>query len=178
MGYDLTQGIPNIFRQLGTLTSVMRRDDATNSQRLEISTFISGVDSQLHKSTRTPDREGPTSRRFNIIQVFDILVLIYATLISSYEGASTEIFLYRYEKLLKVELTVWGRIIADIFRLLLIEVEFQSDQFTTEMTLLIDACIGLGWESWREAKLLLLGFFVNDPACHGSLQELWKSRIG
>jgi hypothetical protein len=35
----------------------------------------------------------------------------------------------------------------------------------------------LSWEEWRGIERLLLEFLMNDEACEGRWQELWKRRL-
>lgn len=175
-GYDLSEVISDIFRQLGTVTSVIRGGNSTNVERLESSSFVSRMDAELFKSITVPDRVGNTSRRLHLTQVFHILVLIYVTLVSRYEGPSIEHFLYRFEEIFKNEGTYLGRVIVKLFRLLLDGAPFESAIFTAEMSQLIDACVTMGWLPFRNIKVGLLNFFIQDPACQGQLQDLWRHR--
>jgi hypothetical protein len=175
--YNLSEVISDIFQQLGTVTSVIKGGNSTNAERMESSSFISRIDSKLFKSISVPDREGNISRRFHLTQVFYIVVLIYITLLSGHEGPSAEIFLYRFEEIFKNEATNLGRAIVKLFRLLLAGVPFESEIFNSGMSLLLDDCIALDWPQWRDIKVAVLNFFVQDPACQGQLQDLWRHRI-
>jgi hypothetical protein len=176
--YDLPEVISGLFQRLGIVTSVIKGgSNSTNAERLESSSFIRRIDSQLFKSIAVPDREGNTSRRPHLTQVFYIVVLIYVTLLSRHEGPSVEVFLYRFEEIFKNEASNLGRVIVKLFRLLLAGVPFESEIFTAEMSLLVDACVTMTWSPCRDLKVTLLNFFVQDSACQGQLQELWKHRI-
>lgn len=180
-GYNLPKVILEKFRRLVTVTSVVRNTNASTAERLESSSFISRTDADLCKSIAPrlgSDKEGNTSRRHHLTQTFQLVVLIYTTLVSGYEGPTTELFLYRFEKIFKDESIEWGRVIVCLFRLLLAGVAFESDIFKTEMSLLIDTSLPMLWTQWRDVKVVLLDFFVHNPACHGQLQNLWKQRIG
>jgi hypothetical protein len=63
LGYDMTQALPDLFKQLGTVTSVIKGANATNKERLESSTFISEMDAKLLGLRYLPDKTGNTSRR-------------------------------------------------------------------------------------------------------------------
>lgn len=175
-GYDLSEVISDIFRRLGTVTSVVRGGNSTNAERLESSSFVGRMDAQLFRSITVPDRVGSTSRRLHLTQVFHILVLIYVTLVSGYEGPSIEVFLYRFKEIFKNEAIDLGRVVVKLFRLLLAGVPFESEIFTAEMSQLIDACVSMGWSPWRDIKVALLNFFIQDLACQGQLQDLWRHR--
>jgi hypothetical protein len=84
-GYDMTQVLPNLFKQLKTVTSVIKNANATGEERLESSTSISEIDTKLLGLRCLPVRTGNTSRRHNLNQVFPIVVLIYVTFIFGYE---------------------------------------------------------------------------------------------
>jgi hypothetical protein len=180
-GFDLPKMIFETFRKLGTVTSTVRNANASTADRLESSTFISRTDAHLCKSIAPrlgPDREGNTSRRYHLTQTFRLLVLIYTTLVASYEGPTTELFLYRFERAFRNELIIWGRLIVSLYRLLLADVAHESEIFTAEINLLIDTSLPMTWAQWRDLKDALLDFFVHNPACHGQLQDLWKQRLG
>jgi hypothetical protein len=176
-GYDMTQVLPDLFKRLGIVTSVIKGDNATDEERLDSSTFISEMDAKLFGLRCLPDRTGNTSRRHHLNQVFPVVVLIYVTFISGHESQSADNFFSRFEDMIDDEAEAWGRSITKIFKLLLAGVAFESELFAAEMSSLIEACINMDWEAMRDVKVALFEFFVKDPACKGQLQDLWKNRI-
>jgi hypothetical protein len=176
-GYDMTQVLADLFKRLGTVTSVIKGDNGTDEERLESSTFISEMDAKLFGLRCLPDRTGNPSRRHHLSQVFPTVVLIYVTFISGYEDLSTEEFLSRFNDIFKDETVDLGRVIIKIFRLLLAGVAFDSESFTAEMSALIEACTKMDWLAMRDTKVTLFDFLVKDSACKGQLQDLWKNRV-
>jgi hypothetical protein len=176
-GYDMIQVLQDIFKKLGTVTSVIQGGNATSEERLDSSTFISETDAKLYSLKCLPDRTGNTSRRHHLNKVFPTVVLIYVTFISGYEGSASSKFLSRFEEILQDDAVDLGKVIVNIFQLLLAGVAFESESFTAEMSSLIEACAKMDWSAMRGAKVALFNFLVHDPACNGRLQDLWKDRV-
>ncbi|KAE9378982.1 hypothetical protein N431DRAFT_326830 [Stipitochalara longipes BDJ] len=176
-GYDMTKVLPDIFKGLGTVSSVINGDDFTNEARLNSSTFINETDAKLYSLKCLPDRTGNTSRRHHLNQVFPTVVLIYVTFISNHDGPTTNEFLSRFDKIFEGNAVDLGQVFVKIFQLLLAGVPFESESFTAEISSLIEACTEMDWLAMRDTKAALLDFLVHDPACEGQLQDLWKDRV-
>jgi hypothetical protein len=176
-GYDMTQVLADIFKTLGTVTSVIKGGDATDEELLESSTFISETDAKLFGLRSLANKTGNTSRRHHLNQVFPIVALIYITFISGYNGPSTDAFLSRFKEIFYDEAVDFGNTIIKIFKLLLARVVFESEFFTAETSSLIEACTKMDWLAMRDVKVALFDFLVQDTACKGKLQELWKNRV-
>lgn len=176
-GYDMTQVLPELFKQLGTVTLVIKGDKGTNEERLESSTFISETDAKLFGLRCLPDRTGNTSRRHHLNQVFPTVVLLYVTFISRFESPLGNDFLSRFEESFNDDANDLGKAIIKILRLLLAGVAFESEAFTAVISSLIEACTMMDWLAMRDAKVALFDFLVQDPACKGHLQDLWKNRV-
>jgi hypothetical protein len=166
------------------LTILLRSRDSDPIQRSESSAFITRVDSDLYRSIILPDQEGVRSRRRHIQQSIEILALIYAALVSMhYQNTaiptqnSTDVFLARFKAVAIKENIEWGLTVVNSFRYLLLGDEFERDEFSAQISSLLDVCNALGWASWRNIKRALLEFFVYDPACEGRLQVLWQRRM-
>jgi hypothetical protein len=176
-GYDMTQVLPDLFKLLGTVTSVIKGDSSTSEERLESSTFISKTDAKVSALRCLPDRTGNTSRRHHLNQVFPTVVLLCVTFISGYEGPTADVFLSQFKEIFNEDLVGLGRVIVNIFQLLLAGVAFEADPFTSEVSSLIEACTKMDWLAMRDAKVVLFDFLVQDPLCKGQLQDLWKNRV-
>lgn len=176
-GYDMTQVLPDLFKRLGNVTSVIKGDSSTSEERLESSTFISETDAKVFALRCLPDRTGNTSRRHHLNQIFPTVVLLYATFISGYEGPTTDAFLSQFKEIFKEDSVDLGRVIVNTFQLLLAGVAFEADSFTSEVSSLIEACTKMDWLAMRDAKIALFDFLVQDPLCKGQLQDLWKNRV-
>jgi hypothetical protein len=59
------------------------------------------------------------SRRHHLNQVFPNVVLLYVTFTSGYEGPTTDVFLTQFKKIFNEDSVGLGRVIVNIFRLLL-----------------------------------------------------------
>lgn len=70
----------------------------------------------------------------------------------------------------------WGSVVATICKSLLIS-EGKAEGLETEIEIVINTSTILSWEEWRGIKRLLLEFLMNDEACEGRWQELWKRRL-
>ena len=70
-----------------------------------------------------------------------------------------------------------GNALTDLFRLLLAGEAFDSDVFAWHISQFVETCLLLTWSLWRDIKAALLQFFVQDIACKGLLQDLWKNRL-
>jgi hypothetical protein len=102
--------------------------------------------------------------------------LIYVAFISRYDDLSTKEFFSRFKDIFNDETVDLGRVIIKIFRLLLAGVAIESESFTAEMSALIEACTKMDWLAMRDAKVTLFDFLVEDSACKGQPQDLWKNR--
>jgi hypothetical protein len=158
------------------ITIAIRADDSA-SQNIESYAIINHINTKLHSLISTPDLEGGRYRRRYIRLSFHILVLIYAALVSVYEGPATELFIFRFEKALVDNGPDSGNTITNFFRLLLASEDLTSDTFVVCMLDLVDVAAMMDWSSWQDVKNALLNFFVHSPACHGQLQALWKERM-
>lgn len=179
-GYDLYQTVADTFKGLLTLTILLRRGESDMTQRSESSAFITRVDSDLYRSIILPDQEGVRSRRRHIQQSLEILALIYVALVSMHfqnNGVSTDMFLAKFKTIAIGENIEWGLTVANFFRYLLLGDEFDRDEFSAQVSSVIDVCAALGWSSWWNIKKALFEFFVYDPSCEGRLQLLWQRRI-
>lgn len=72
--------------------------------------------------------------------------------------------------------SAWGCVVAALCKSLLIS-EGDAEGLDVNIERVIDKSIMLSWEEWRGIKQLLLEFFMNDEACEGRLQGLWKRRL-
>jgi hypothetical protein len=169
-GYDMTQVPPDLFKRLGTVTSVIKGDSSTSKERLESSTFISKTDAKVFALRCLPDRTGNTTRRHHLNQVFPTVVLLYVIFISGYEGPMTDIFLSQFKEVFNEDSVDLGRVIVNIFQLLLAGVTFEADSFTSEVSSLIEACTRMDWLAMRDAKVALFDFLVQDPLAKDSFK--------
>ncbi|KUJ12894.1 uncharacterized protein LY89DRAFT_737794 [Mollisia scopiformis] len=174
VGYDLFKELVSMFEGMHNVTSLVQSSGDHIHERPE---FIVQSEAELYKTLCMPDTEGVRSRRRHIHQSLLILPLVYMALVSEYEGASAELFLYRFQKVLAGDAAPWGEAVANLFRTLLVSEPWESRLFAMQISLLVDVCTTLEWQSWREIKSSLLQFFIYDPACHGPMQESWKNRI-
>ncbi|KAE9369852.1 hypothetical protein N431DRAFT_485662 [Stipitochalara longipes BDJ] len=176
-GYDLYKELVSTFEGMYTMTSIIRSKESAGTRSLAIPNSINRVDAELYRLICLPDQIGTRSRRRNLLQSLYILTLIYTILVSAYEGPATEVFLYQLEKTLPEEASNLGSALTDLFRLLLAGEAFSTDVFTWHVSQFVETCLPLSWSSWRDIKVALLGFFVQDTACQGLLQDLWKNRM-
>jgi hypothetical protein len=176
-GYDLYKELASTFERMYTMTSIIRSRESAGVRSLAIPNTINRVDAELYRLTCLPNQKGTRSRRRNLQQSLYILTLIYTILVSAYEGPATEVFLYQFEKTLPDEASSLGNALTDLFRLLLAGETFGSEIFAWHISQFVETCIPLSWSSWRDIKVALLDFFVQDVACQGLLQDLWKNRI-
>ena len=159
------------------MTSIIRSRDSAGIRSLAIPNSINRVDADFYRLICLPEQKGVRSRRRNIQQSLYILSLMYTILVSGHEGIDTEEFLYRLEKSLPEEASSLGNALTDLFRLLLAGETFGSDVFAWHLSQFVETCLLLSWSVWRDIKAALLQFFVQDIACKGLLQDLWKNRL-
>lgn len=189
-GYDLYQELMSTFSRLQTMTTIMHSNISTAAQRCEVYESINRVDALLYQSICIPDTEFNRSRRRHIRESLCFLTLIYSSLSSEWEGsARSEVFLFRFEKVWRIEsgnsdsdvrasVCEFGRMVIGLFRALLLGEGFHEHGFMQKVLELVDVCTRLDWEGWRAVKEVLMEFFVGSPACQGTLQSLWRWRIG
>ena len=175
------------------MTAILHSRSSTADQRRQVRESVSRVDALLYQSICIPDTEFNRGRRRHIHESLCCLTLIYSSLVSEWEGvAQSEVFLFRFEKMwrrtesgigdgdgdMRACVCQWGRIVIDIFRALLVGGGFRDDWFMRRVLTLVDVCTQLDWEGWRTVKEVLMEFFVGSPACQGTLQNLWRERVG
>jgi hypothetical protein len=179
VGYDLRNYIADLFTGLRRVAIVLWAIVPDDTQRSESAAFVSRVDTDLYRSICAPDQEGNRSRRRYIQQSFHILILLSTALISKGpRSASSQIagYLDVLEIIITTESERWGNHVIDLLRVLF--GGHASDmEFDLNIKDVMDASITLCWDEWRSIKNALLSFFVDDTACEGRLQTLWKGRI-
>jgi hypothetical protein len=176
-GFDLYEEVGNIIQGMHDMTLAVRADDSAASQNIESNAIVECIDTKLTHSMSMPDKEGGGYRRRYILQSFQVLFLIYTTLVSGYEGPAGELFIYRFEKAMVEKGLDFGNAIANLFSLLLASDDLTSDTLAACLSELVDVAATLDCSSWRDVRNALLNFFIHDPACHGGLQDLWKERM-
>lgn len=112
-------------------------------------------------------------------QSYHILILLSVALISrDPRGVSCQIAAYL--DILDISITTeserWGTCVIELLRRL-IAGNVQDLEFDLMVKDVIDASVTLWWDEWRNIKNVLLIFFLDDEACMGRLQTLWKGRI-
>ncbi|CZR54674.1 uncharacterized protein PAC_04558 [Phialocephala subalpina] len=178
IGYDLYKELASTFKGMHTVTSLVQSGGAMAPDLgLERPDFIVQTEGELYRTLCTPDTDGVRSRRRHVHQSLLILPLVHMALVSEYEGPSAELFLYRFRVTLIGDTTPWGEAVASLFRSMLAGEPWDSELFAVQISHLLDVCITLEWNSWRDIKTALLQFFIYDTACRGPLQESWKNRI-
>jgi len=173
--------IGKMFWGCQKMTTVIKSGVSSAAQRTESSAFMSKIDGDLYQSIMAPEPQGPRSRRHQIQQSFETVVLIYASLVSLFfknDGRITaDAFLSRFENLLLGKNFNWGFAIMTLFRFLLEDDDPEGNMLGVHISVLIDVTVPLAWDSWRDMKKVLLDFFVYDKSCEGLLQTLWQRRI-
>lgn len=181
IGYDLRKYIVDLFSALKTVASVLCSDSPDEGQQAESAATISRIDSDLCQSICAPDQEGNPSRRSFVQQSYLILVLLSTALLSKSKASragSPQIagYLDVLEIVISTESDRWGTKTVDLLRAVS-GIYSSRMEFDFRVKEVIDASIVLCWYEWRNIKKALLAFFVDDEACEGRLQSLWRSRI-
>jgi hypothetical protein len=176
-GFDLYEEVGSIIQGMQDMTLALRADNSAASRNIESNAIVESIDTKLTHSMSIPDKEGGGYRRRYILQSFQVLFLIYTTLVSGYEGPAGELFIYRFEKAMVEKGLDFGNAIANLFSLLLAGDDLASDTLAACLSELVDVAVTLDCSSWRDVRNALLNFFVYDPACYGELQDLWKGRM-
>jgi hypothetical protein len=179
IGYDLRKYIGDLFKGLKTVATLLWSSPADEQERVVSAAFISRVDSDLYSSVCAPEQEGNRSRRRHVLQSYHILILISTALVSKApRGAGSVIngYLDVLEIIITTESDRWGNSAIELLRFLFAGTALDIG-FDVEVKKVIDASITLRWDEWRNIKNALMAFFVDDEACEGRLQTLWKGRL-